>query len=80
MNLGLWVIRPDLGQPSQTDDHGKNVNGSGNGPIHKRGQFNQSIMGREMGLTVSYQDKQHASSSSMSMFSNTSTVNLHVNK
>jgi hypothetical protein len=47
MNLGLWVIHPDLGQPSQTDDHGKNENVSGNGPVHRRGQFSQSIMGRE---------------------------------
>jgi hypothetical protein len=36
-DLGLWISHPDLGQPSQISDHGKNVTLSTNGPTVKTG-------------------------------------------
>jgi hypothetical protein len=46
-DLVLWILRQDLGQPSQKSDHGKNLKASLNGPNCGRGQCSQSAVGAE---------------------------------
>jgi hypothetical protein len=46
-DLVLWILRPDLGQPSKISDRGKNVRASLNGPNCGRGQCSQSTIGAE---------------------------------
>jgi hypothetical protein len=62
-DLGLWISRPDLGQPSLKGDHGKNVKASINNPKCERGQYSQSNMGAGTGWTTLHQHWQHACSS-----------------
>ncbi len=45
MNLGLCILRPNLGQPSQINDPVKNVKASINDPNCERGHCSQSTMG-----------------------------------
>ncbi len=66
-NLGLWILRPDLGQakPSQASGHGKNVRVSTSSPVCEREQYSQSIMGMGPRWTTSHWHQQHHSCSSM---------------
>jgi hypothetical protein len=72
VDLGLWIKHPDLGQPSQTSDHRKNVKASMNSPTYRRWQRSQSTMGTETRWIISQNHQQYTSSSSMSTFSNAS--------
>jgi hypothetical protein len=57
MDLDPWILLLDLGQPSQTSDHGKNVKASINCPICRRGQCNQSTVGVGARRTTSRQQR-----------------------
>ncbi len=46
-DLGLWISRLDLGQPSQVRDCGKNVRASKNGPTVKEGIAAHPLWARE---------------------------------
>ncbi len=46
LDLGLWILTPDLSQPSQINDPGKNVKAFLNGLNCERGQCSKSTMGR----------------------------------
>ncbi len=79
VDLGLWITHPNLGQPNQTSNRGKNVKASINSPLYRRGQCSQSTMGMGTRWTASHQHWQQASSSRMSIFSNMDTGNYCVN-
>jgi hypothetical protein len=60
VDLGLWILHSDLGQPSQISEHGTNVKVFINSPYYGRGQCSQSNMGTVMGQTTSHLHQQHA--------------------
>ncbi len=59
--LGTLDHAPDLGQPSQINDRGKNVKASINSPIYRRGQYRQYTMGMETRWTDSHRHWQQTS-------------------
>jgi hypothetical protein len=68
----LWTSSQALifGTAKPNSDHGKSVKSSINNPIYRRG-WCQSTVDMETRWTGSHQHQQHASSSNMSIFSNT---------
>ncbi len=79
IDLGLQIIHPDLGRPSQTNDRGKIVKASINSPIYRRGQCRQSSLAMGVGWTILHQHWPHGKSSSMSTFSSKSAGNNPLN-